>query len=83
MKRFILVAAARPNFMKVAPLVRHRKAEPFSRNKEGKGEIRVGPHRPNYDFNMSDSFFKDLKLPNPHITWESVQEVMPSRPERS
>jgi len=68
MKKFILVAAARPNFMKVAPLV--RAIEKHNRSVETKKErlkyvlVHTGQH---YDFNMSDSFFEDLKLPAPHI----------------
>ena len=68
MKKFILVAAARPNFMKVAPLV--RAIEKHNRSVKTKKEhvsyvlVHTGQH---YDFNMSDSFSEDLKLPEPHI----------------
>jgi len=68
MKKFILVAAARPNFMKVAPLV--RAIEKHNRSVGTKKErlkyvlVHTGQH---YDFNMSDSFFEDLKLPDPRI----------------
>ena len=68
MKKFILVAAARPNFMKVAPLV--RAIEKYNRSVGPKKElveyvlVHTGQH---YDFNMSDSFFEDLELPEPHI----------------
>lgn len=55
-----LIAAARPNFMKIAPLYhelrKHRWAEPII--------VHTGQH---YDFNMSDAFFQDLRLPEPHI----------------
>ena len=55
-----LIAAARPNFMKVAPLYhalrREAWADPII--------VHTGQH---YDINMSDSFFKDLSLPEPHI----------------
>jgi UDP-N-acetylglucosamine 2-epimerase (non-hydrolysing) len=53
-----LIAAARPNFMKVAPLYHALKAtdwcEPLV--------VHTGQH---YDANMSDSFFRDLRLPAP------------------
>jgi len=68
MKKFILVAAARPNFMKVAPLV--RAIEKHNHSVKAKKErvkyvlVHTGQH---YDVNMSDSFFEDLKLPDPHI----------------
>src|SRR5690606_24928425 len=53
-----LIAAARPNFMKVAPLYHALKAtdwcEPLV--------VHTGQH---YDANMSDAFFRDLGLPAP------------------
>src|SRR5687767_13369858 len=57
-QRIHLIAAARPNFMKVAPLW-HALAgahgfEPVL--------VHTGQH---YDVNMSDAFFADLKLPEP------------------
>jgi len=55
-----LIAAARPNFMKIAPLyhalVKEDWAEPVI--------VHTGQH---YDLNMSDAFFQDLGLPEPHI----------------
>lgn len=55
-----LVAAARPNFMKVAPLYHAAIAtdwvEPVI--------VHTGQH---YDANMSDAFFRDLRLPSPHF----------------
>jgi len=55
-----LIAAARPNFMKIAPLYHALKKEPWADPKI----IHTGQH---YDLNMSDAFFKDLGLPDPHI----------------
>ena len=55
-----LIAAARPNFMKIAPLY-------HALNKEGWTApviVHTGQH---YDLNMSDTFFRDLNLPKPHI----------------
>jgi UDP-N-acetylglucosamine 2-epimerase (non-hydrolysing) len=55
-----LIAAARPNFMKIAPLyhalVKEPELEPVI--------VHTGQH---YDLNMSDAFFQDLRLPEPHI----------------
>ena len=55
-----LIAAARPNFMKIAPLyhelLRHSRTEPLI--------VHTGQH---YDLNMSDIFFKNFRLPEPHI----------------
>ena len=56
--RVHLIAAARPNFMKVAPLYHAlRIADGFEPI-----VIHTGQH---YDPNMSDAFFRDLRLPPP------------------
>ena len=55
-----LIAAARPNFMKIAPLYHALKKEPW----EKPLIVHTGQH---YDLNMSDVFFQDLKLPEPDI----------------
>jgi UDP-N-acetylglucosamine 2-epimerase (non-hydrolysing) len=59
-----LVCAARPNFMKVAPLYRalQRESNLFETRL-----VHTGQH---YDANMSEWFFRDLGLPNPHINLE-------------
>lgn len=54
-----LVAAARPNFMKIAPLYHALAKEPWAEPKI----VHTGQH---YDVNMSDAFFTDLMLPEPH-----------------
>jgi UDP-N-acetylglucosamine 2-epimerase (non-hydrolysing) len=53
-----LVAAARPNFMKVAPLYHVLKRQDWCAPQL----IHTGQH---YDANMSDTFFADLRLPAP------------------
>ncbi|MEM7502328.1 MAG: UDP-N-acetylglucosamine 2-epimerase (non-hydrolyzing) [Pseudomonadota bacterium] len=53
-----LVAAARPNFMKIAPLYHALSATDWCEPKI----VHTGQH---YDFNMSDAFFQDLALPTP------------------
>lgn len=60
-KKIFLIAAARPNFMKVAPLWRAMAARPASLEPL---LIHTGQH---YDHNMSDVFFEDLGLPTPHV----------------
>jgi UDP-N-acetylglucosamine 2-epimerase (non-hydrolysing) len=52
-----LVAAARPNFMKIAPLYHALAATDWCDPKI----VHTGQH---YDFNMSDAFFRDLGLPD-------------------
>lgn len=54
-----LIAAARPNFMKVAPLFHALARETAFRP----AIVHTGQH---YDANMSDAFFRDLGLPAPH-----------------
>ena len=55
-----LIAAARPNFMKIAPLYHALKREDWA----DPVIVHTGQH---YDMNMSDAFFKDLELPEPDI----------------
>ena len=55
-----LIAAARPNFMKIAPLYHALSKEPWA-------DVLIVHTGQHYDLNMSDVFFKDLKLPEPEI----------------
>jgi UDP-N-acetylglucosamine 2-epimerase (non-hydrolysing) len=55
-----LIAAARPNFMKIAPLF-HELA------KQAWCEPRIVHTGQHYDANMSDAFFADLGMPKPHV----------------
>lgn len=57
-KRIHLIAAARPNFMKVAPLYHALAQEKWCTPHI----VHTGQH---YDANMSDTFFRDLRLPEP------------------
>jgi UDP-N-acetylglucosamine 2-epimerase (non-hydrolysing) len=59
--KIILVVAARPNFMKVAPLVRAIAARPDVFTPV---LVHTGQH---YDAAMSTAFFRDLELPEPEI----------------
>jgi UDP-N-acetylglucosamine 2-epimerase (non-hydrolysing) len=58
-----LIAAARPNFMKIAPLYHALAATDWCEP----SLIHTGQH---YDANMSDAFFNDLKMPKPHFHLE-------------
>lgn len=68
MKRITLIAGARPNFMKIAPIIHaiHRAEE------AGKAItyrlIHTGQH---YDNSMSGAFFEQLEIPEPHANLES------------
>jgi UDP-N-acetylglucosamine 2-epimerase (non-hydrolysing) len=55
-----LVGGARPNFMKIAPVVRALIADGRLRWKL----VHTGQH---YDRNMSDVFFEELGIPAPHV----------------
>jgi UDP-N-acetylglucosamine 2-epimerase (non-hydrolysing) len=62
--KYLLVAGARPNFMKIAPLM-----DAFTRRKTAGDDLSVllvhtGQH---YDRKMSDDFFADLGIPEPDI----------------
>lgn len=63
-----IIAGARPNFMKIAPIIEAIE----DHNKTGKTIqyrlIHTGQH---YDKNMSDSFFEQLGIPRPHANLES------------
>ena len=61
MLKVIIVAGARPNFMKVAPIVaamkrRHDEFQPLL--------VHTGQH---YDEAMSQAFFRDLEMPEPDV----------------
>jgi UDP-N-acetylglucosamine 2-epimerase (non-hydrolysing) len=60
MLKIINVVGARPNFMKVAPIVAAMRRRPDVFNSL---VIHTGQH---YDAAMSDAFFRDLDLPKPH-----------------
>ncbi len=60
-KTVILVAGARPNFVKLAPLY---SALASRSNKFNTLIMHTGQH---YDSKMSDIFFTELGIPNPHI----------------
>ena len=56
-----LIAAARPNFMKVAPLHKALAGQPeWCRPRL----VHTGQH---FDANMSDAFFMDLEIPDPDV----------------
>jgi UDP-N-acetylglucosamine 2-epimerase (non-hydrolysing) len=60
MKRIIVVAGARPNFMKISRLV-----ERLKKNRQVDCLlVHTGQH---YDFEMSEVFFQDLRIPKPDI----------------
>ncbi|HIP82026.1 MAG TPA: UDP-N-acetylglucosamine 2-epimerase (non-hydrolyzing), partial [Desulfocapsa sulfexigens] len=69
MLRIMSIAGARPNFMKLASIVRAVEQHNNASSEPGIKHIIVhtGQH---YDQKMSDSFFIDLGIPNPDINLE-------------
>jgi UDP-N-acetylglucosamine 2-epimerase (non-hydrolysing) len=68
--KLLLVAGARPNFMKIAPIIR---AMDESNRRKTRNRIRykvvhTGQH---YDYEMSDAFFQDLNIPKPDYSFKS------------
>ncbi len=63
-----MIAGARPNFMKIAPIIHAIKAA------QGSGEdisyrlVHTGQH---YDNKMSGNFFEQLEIPQPHANLEA------------
>ncbi len=58
--KIVHVVGARPNFMKVAPVLRAVERAGFAENRL----VHTGQH---YDFAMSDVFFVDLGMPRPDL----------------
>lgn len=58
--KILLIAGARPNFMKIAPIIHEMASHPHLQPLV----VHTGQH---YDRNMSQIFFDDLKLPRPDI----------------
>lgn len=63
-----IIAGARPNFMKISPIIR----EILIKNEEGfdvkYSLVHTGQH---YDEKMSETFFKELSIPKPHTNLAS------------
>lgn len=64
MKRILHIVGARPNFMKIAPIVRAIAAHPAEFEQT---LVHTGQH---YDFKMSQVFFDELELPQPDVNLE-------------
>ena len=60
-----IVAGARPNFMKIAPIVRALQRYPATFDWR---LVHTGQH---YDRDMSDVFFEELEIPKPHYHLEA------------
>ena len=67
MTRIDLIAGARPNFMKIAPIIDALKAAEKRGGPLGYRLIHTGQH---YDRALSGSFFEELGIPDPDINLE-------------
>ena len=66
--KLTLVAGARPNFMKIAPIIHEiHKAQKAGKNIEYR-LVHTGQH---YDRGMSNNFFDQLNIPKPHVNLEA------------
>ena len=66
-RKYLLVAGARPNFMKIAPI---HKALSARRDGHLGAEIILVHTGQHYGRNMSDDFFRDLGIPEPDVNLE-------------
>ena len=66
--RITIIAGARPNFMKIAPII---DAIKFHNNTHENIQYRLVHTGQHYDKNMSDSFFEQLGIPLPDVNLES------------
>ncbi len=64
MKRITLIAGARPNFMKIAPLIHAIEKAQTNGIELSYRLVHTGQH---YDKNMSDTFFDELHIPTPNV----------------
>lgn len=65
--KLTLVAGARPNFMKIASVIDAIEKAQKNGSTIQYRLVHTGQH---YDRNMSDSFFKELGIPEPHVNLE-------------
>jgi UDP-N-acetylglucosamine 2-epimerase (non-hydrolysing) len=65
--KITIVAGARPNFMKIAPIIRAIQKEQNNGTDIHFRLIHTGQH---YDKAMSGSFFEQLEIPEPHRNLE-------------
>lgn len=67
MARIDIIAGARPNFMKIAPIIRALEAHRARGGTLGYRLVHTGQH---YDSRMSGDFFTQLGIPEPHANLE-------------
>ena len=65
--KITLIAGARPNFMKIAPIIREIENAKNSGKNIDFRLVHTGQH---YDKAMSGNFFEQLNIPEPHVNLE-------------
>ena len=65
--KITIIAGARPNFMKIAPIIHAIAEAKVNGEKIDYRLVHTGQH---YDKNMSGSFFEQLSIPEPHVNLE-------------
>lgn len=67
-RKWVIVAGARPNFMKIAPFLRQvHLFNSQQSNQENRIEVQLIHTGQHYDYNMSAVFFRELGIPEPDI----------------
>ncbi|MCA0348428.1 MAG: UDP-N-acetylglucosamine 2-epimerase (non-hydrolyzing) [Bacteroidetes bacterium] len=65
--KITIVAGARPNFIKIAPIIKAIQKKQSINNKLSFRLVHTGQH---YDKNLSDTFFEELNIPHPNSNLE-------------
>lgn len=65
--KITIVAGARPNFIKIAPIIKAIEKKQSEGAEVSYRLIHTGQH---YDKNLSDTFFEELNIPQPHANLE-------------
>ena len=65
--KITIIAGARPNFIKIAPIINAIKEKQKSNNSLVFRLVHTGQH---YDKNLSDTFFEELNIPKPNANLE-------------
>ena len=65
--KITIIAGARPNFIKIAPIIKAIEKKQNDHNKLSYRLVHTGQH---YDKNLSDTFFEELNIPKPNINLE-------------
>lgn len=65
--KITIIAGARPNFIKIAPLIKAIEKKQTEGSKISYRLVHTGQH---YDKNLSDTFFEELNIPQPNANLE-------------